>query len=396
MKKLIVLLCFCLLLVGCGEEIDLENNIKVESDPLEVDVEAEEDPVDEVELSESCDDIIPFQFPPVNLEKVEHIDPLGDVIGNHVTPIDHQYYIGKEGFEGPITIEVYSPAAGNINNIQHMGEFALSGEGRDFYDDYHLVIDHGCGLQTIYIHIDQLNTVLIPNPPQPGDYNSFNIEVEAGDIIGWYGGSVDYNLVDENIELEYISPELYAGEPWKVHTPDPFPYFRDDIKQKLESLSLRRVEPYGGFIVYDVPETLAGNWFIENTNGYRGVNNDYWDTHIAIVYSNIDPDFIIVSLGDFNGEPQQFAVKGNSPDPAEVKVGEIVRYELTRKEFYRESTNERWMWGELADDIVLRGNDFVEGIVLFEVLPGEKLKVEIFPEGSQVNGFTGKEVLYER
>jgi hypothetical protein len=399
--KAVFVLILIVLLVGCAA--DTEIYAQDFDDPILDNQEKNEEKNEEIEThivqqtSADCDTVLPFHYPPVNLDKVEHIDPLGDMVGNHVTPIDHQYYIGKEGFEGPIDIEVYAPAAGKIISIQHMGSFALAGEGREHYEDYRVVLDHGCGLQTIYIHIDQLNPKIVASPPQPGEYSSFNIAVEAGDIIGWYGGSVDYQVMDESVELDYVSPELYEGEAWKIHTPDPFPYFRDDIRDQLESLSLRREEPLGGFIMYDLPGTLTGNWFVEGSNGYAGNSNDYWETHLAVVYNNVDTDFIIVSLGEFNGEPHQFGVLGNTPDPATVGIGDIVKYELVRKEFYRTSTNERWMWGELAYDVELRAHDGVEGVVLFEVLPDEQLKVEVFESvtGDEVDGFVNP-VIYER
>jgi hypothetical protein len=38
-----------------------------------------------------------------------------------------------------------------------------------------------------------------------------------------------------------------------------------------------------------------GNWFVKNTNGYKGINpSAYWDTHLSFVYNQIDPSFIII------------------------------------------------------------------------------------------------------
>ena len=41
------------------------------------------------------DKIFCFNYPPFDLEKVAYILPLGCMIGSHVTPIDHQYYVSS-------------------------------------------------------------------------------------------------------------------------------------------------------------------------------------------------------------------------------------------------------------------------------------------------------------
>ncbi len=39
---------------------------------------------------------IMFDYPPFNLSKVVFIEPMGSMIGNHVTPIDPQYYMALD------------------------------------------------------------------------------------------------------------------------------------------------------------------------------------------------------------------------------------------------------------------------------------------------------------
>ncbi len=66
---------------------------------------------------------IMFDYPPVDLNNVVFIEPLGAMIGNHVTPIDHQYYMAFDHMsldQAAITVNVYSPASGTITQIQHM------------------------------------------------------------------------------------------------------------------------------------------------------------------------------------------------------------------------------------------------------------------------------------
>src|SRR3989338_9328816 len=89
------------------------------------------------------DDAIMFEHPPVNLDKITHIEPMGSLHGEHVAPIDHQYYQNFKNNEP--TIEVYSPYDGAIKEIQHMGSFR-GDVVREPFDDYRLVIVHSCSI----------------------------------------------------------------------------------------------------------------------------------------------------------------------------------------------------------------------------------------------------------
>ena len=84
-----------------------------------------------------------FDFPPVDLEKVAYIYPLGGMIGAHVTPIDHQYYVSydfQKTDEGQVDIEVYSPCDGVVTQIQHMN--VAVGDPPMDVDDFRIVIQH--------------------------------------------------------------------------------------------------------------------------------------------------------------------------------------------------------------------------------------------------------------
>ena len=53
---------------------------------------------------------------------------------------------------------------------------------------------------------------------------------------------------------------------------------------------------------------------------------------------------------------------------------------------------------KIHQDLKIENYDFVQGVVLFQLIEDRKLKVEIFPgkEGSEVNGFTEDAKIYER
>jgi hypothetical protein len=348
--------------------------------------------------AETCEGTsITFDHPPVDLDAIEYVVPLGLMTGSHVTPVDHQYF--QNSSEPDLLIDVYSPAAGRVAQIQHMTQIVSDDEG-DPIDDYRLIIQHTCTITTIFIHVDELSPGIASVAPPPGGYAAVNVPVEAGEVIGAFTANVDFSVVDLDVTLGgLLVPEHYEVEPWKIHTPDPFPYFAEEIEQAMIAKSLRTAEPIGGQFAYDIDGRLVGNWFQEGTNGYAGADPErYWAGHLAIAYDHLDPSHIVVSIGTFNGASAQFGVRGNGPDPADVSIDSgVVAYELVDYDYWADG--DRWDRTSLVQGIEARNNDdTVRGVVLFELISGRLLRVEVFPGSSpaEVNGFTGGALIYER
>jgi len=344
---------------------------------------------------------VQFISPPMRVEEIEIIEPIGLMIGGHVTPIDHGYYYAK-GWLSPGNREdatqfrdIMAPAAGVVTSVQSMPqEYSSSSIG-----DYRLVLHHTCSFYTIYIHINQLSEKL-----QTIVDTQNTVKVEAGEVIGKAPG-FDFSVHNDEITLPgFIVPETYIGEPWKLHNVDMFDYFTEPIRTQLLGRNVRQKEPRGGKIDYDIDGKLVGNWFEENTNGYSGKTEyqrltGYWSTHLAFAYNGLDPSLIIVSMGDYGGEATQFAVKGNAPDPQDVDSSDgLIKYELVSFSYTTES-GERWDGKSFAKMIKADGNDEqVTGVVLVQMLENRKIKFESFPgkTASQVNEFTSKAKIYER
>jgi hypothetical protein len=265
-------------------------------------------------------------------------------------------------------------------------------------DDFRLVIQHTPTISSIYIHIDELSDKLAAVDPGLGEYANVNVHVSAGEVIGRYGGSVDYNIVDEDVVLPFVNPTSYESEDWKIHCPDPFDYFNESIKSKLVEKCLRTQNPIGGKICYDVDGKLVGTWFEEGTNGYAGVNPDrYWAGHLSIVYDSIDPDAVIVSIGTFVDTAEQFCVKENRPNPANISVNDgIVIYELVDFEYYKNDTI--WNRTSLVKGLKVQNSEYIQGVIILKLIEDRKLKVEIFPEknADQIDGFTENAIVYVR
>lgn len=381
-------------MVGCEDTSHnpdiIDETPKTETEPEPNTPEETEYPVPEV-----CT-ISLFEYAPVNMEKTKVFLPLGLMTGSHVTPIDHHYF---QNFENQgYNIEIYSPAAGVITDIQHM-------PGAPMGEDYRVVIDHGCGVSSVYIHLgtfaDQFEELA---PELSGkEYHRVNVEVEAGELIGYYETNVDYNIVDTNFLLTgFVNPESYVAESWKFHIPNTYDYFTEEIKEQLIAISIRTADPIQGKIDYDIKGKLVGNWFLEGTNGYAGNSTEtegYWMGHLAIAYDAYDPTRIVFSIGGYLGEnSRQLAVQGNTPDPAEVsKETGIVKYIMVPYD-YVQADGSHWDRISLPVGLSTVEYDYVDAIVLVEVIDDYTIKFELFfdVDVEEVTTFTENHLIYKR
>ncbi|MFQ5553768.1 MAG: hypothetical protein ACE5GC_00185 [Acidimicrobiia bacterium] len=345
----------------------------------------------------SCrEELLPFRHAPVDVAAIEYVTPLGLMTGSHVTPVDHQYY--QNFLEPDRDIAVLSPGPGTVRDIQHLTQTLADGDA-EMIDDFRLVIDHTCGLSSIFIHVGTLSPRIARVAPPPGEYARVEVALVAGEQIGSFRKNVDYNLVDVEVTLDgLLVPEHYRVEPWKIHTPDPFDYFTEPIREALVAKSLRTAEPIGGRFAYDIDGRLVGNWFEVGTDGYGGVDPErYWAGHLAVAYDRLDPARVVVSIGTFDGKSAQFGVLGNAPDPAEVSaVSGVVVYELVEYDYW--IGDERWDRVSFARPIETRGYDEVFGTVLFQLVEDRILRMEAFPgvTADEVDGFTDAARTYER
>jgi len=344
-----------------------------------------------------------FTHSPMWLEDIERITPMGLMVGGHVCPIDHGYFYPRPLKPGQPHFDVMSPADGHIVMISHRTQLAGSTEFKRDYDDYALHIEHSGTFYTFYDLLTQLDPAILKHLDEAtrdrftqkkmGPPIHVRIPVKAGQVVGKVGGrSLDVAVINTEVTLKgFLTPKLYGHYAWRVHVVDPFDYFDDPLKTQLLKLNKRKVKPHFGKIDYDIDGRLVGNWFQEGTGGYAG-NKDkrgYWMGHLAFVYHHVDPTATIVSIGDFEGKPRQFAVQGNGPDPAKVSAKDgIVKYELVYASFNNN-----------GDPIELpphmRG---VQGVLLAEVMANRKLKVEVFPgkRRDEVRTFTDKAKMFER
>ena len=183
---------------------------------------------------------------------------------------------------------------------------------------------------------------------------------------------------------------------------DFFKYSTEPLRTQLLAFDERDAAPRFGKIDYDIDGKLVGNWFRAGTGGYGGnqigKGGNYWSGHLSVVYDGNDPRQIDISFGDYQGQAQQFAVVGNTPDPARVDQSwGMVKCELGQIQHYSADTGKPWDNQQYVPHVTTRAGPTV-GTVLLQLTGQRQLRMEIFAgkTASQVVGFDAGAELYER
>lgn len=359
------------------------------------------------QYKDACKDRkVSFTSGPMPASQLSYIEPLGKVSDGHVTPTDHVYLHGADFNAGANAYDAIMPADGTVVEVSAMpGQYIGDTNQQTAAEDHRLVISHSCRYYSIFIHVHRLDPILqqAVGDLTPNTSKRVSMELKAGDKLGKVGGSgFDWTAVDTSKKLAgFISPELYQGEPWKIHTISPFDLYAGSLRRELESKSLRTFSPLGGKIDWDQRGRLIGNWFRAGSGGYSGQTGNnagrYWDGHLSVAPDYIDGKTIIISIGNWGGTAKQMAAKSNF-NPANISAGSgPVKVELTPLS-YNLADGSPWAGGAPAKGMKVSTSGPTAGIILFEVQKGEKLRVEKFigKTAEQVSSFTGAAETYER
>ena len=347
---------------------------------------------------------VKFINSPMNIDDVKYLLPYGQVVGGHVTPIDHMYFEPKDRFLGPDIYPVRAIQDGVIFDIEKR-EVNVDTNADKKFPDWRLDIAHTC---TFGSYFDLLTSVIpeIEEAYKSKNSNRILVKIKAGQIIGYIGGqTLDFGVYDYSYTLPgFINPKAYYDlEPWKVHTVDPFQYFPTPIKEELLAKMTRKVEPRAGKIDYDVDGTLSGNWFQKDTNYYVGIKREkYWDGHLSVAPDYIDPTIWIAAIGSIDDVyNNNFAIKSSiAPLDVNTSTGPVV-YSIYRYNTYIVNDPARdWFRGPVYPDDQwgTRLNRDPSGILMFELLETRLLKAEVFlgKTSDQVQSFTDKAKIYIR
>ena len=340
-----------------------------------------------------------FANSPMKIEDIHSLTPYGQIVGGHVTPIDHMYFNPKDRSLGRDAYEVRAIQDAYIFNISVREVGAESQERQE--PDFRLDMVHTCTFGSYF----DLVTSLSPELEAIWNKGNFSgTSVKAGQLLGYVGAqTLDFGVYNYAEPLDFINPEAYQREPWKIYTHDPFPYFPLEIRDKLLNKMIRKVEPRIGRINYDVDSTLSGNWFEVGTDFYSGVDQSkYWDGHFSLSLHPIDPSFWQIGIGSLNTEENNFIIQG-SPDPLAVTVehGKQI-YELFMGNTYIVNDPDKKWWEAPYDENDIYGvrldRESQGSYIMLELLETRLLQLEVFTniDKDSIITFTEKSRLYER
>ena len=337
-----------------------------------------------------------------DVSKMSHIYPLGGMLTSHITPIDHIYIFYPESAEDHSvaagTYLVTSPADGIVVGLE---DFQKTNNYP--YPDHRVVVEHSCNLYSVFIHIGVLSSGI-----------AIGSKIKAGDTIAddSYSPGYDFSTFDGTVNLQFLNPSSYSqAESWKKYTANPFNYFPADIKAQFEAMSLRDSAPFDGKIDWDLEGTAQGNWFVKDTNGYRGkgdqtasfdnhekIAHGYWDTHLAIAPDAVDENAFIYSIGDWEGCPCQFMTPDNV-DPKSITSSDTAPHVLQMVEFeYVNPDGSAWNPTKPQKGYTLKPGSTVIGLLVVQVMADGSMKIEKMPGVTKTAGvaFTDKAVTYVR
>ena len=356
---------------------------------------------------------VQFDQSPMRYSDFISIRPYGHLSGAHVTPIDHMYFNPMDRTLGRDAYEVRAIADGVIYYINHRDKSVDSGKDKE--REWRVDIAHTCSFHSYFDLLTDLDSTILEEwEISKGEKNLGwkGISVKSGQLIGRIGGqTLDFGVYDYEITLPgFVIPEHYNYERWKLHTVDPFPFFRGDVRETLLSKNLRKVEPLAGKIDHDVDGTLSGNWFELGTNGLAGLTRDnYWKGHVSIVPNHIDPDAWMVAIGDWpnantSSGADHFIIVDPITAPVNVtKEESIVKYSLSEYTYCHagDSSNCTKAISSIVPDKQLFATHTRSGgvgVLLVQLIEDRILKLEIFLNrtADEVHSFTAAAKEYER
>jgi len=245
-----------------------------------------------------------FTVSPVELEAITTIEPLGALNPpGHTIPTDHVYFSSQSsGGQGPAI-----RAPGDVFLLEVSGPEDLSRPG-DFKIGFALC-DQVFGF---YLHVATVSTEVqsaFGDVPCEQDWVAGHPElctrfsnhpVRAGTVLGSANpsGPFDLGTYDYRAPLAYANPYRYGdpdyGRPRGLYVTCPFDYYTPRLQRALYEKVERTAEPRCGEVMLDVPGTLQGNWFYEDTSPALPSG---WDGQLAFVYDHRDPSLAAISVG---------------------------------------------------------------------------------------------------
>jgi hypothetical protein len=336
-----------------------------------------------------------FTHPPIDIAGVKWFIGMGEP---NVMPKDHGGFTLAAPYVFPASVPVLAVADGVIilasNGTRTVPPIPDAPEtlwGRE-YDDHLLVLKVSESVTVNYAHVTTFHPTLeakLGNLPKDEVGHDVAVVVQGGDTLGFVGphGAMDFSVTDLSLELNFLNPSRYpTNQLFAAHV---FDYFQDPVLRQILEITPRQLPPRGGKVDYDVEGRIVGNWFLEGTTSIT-----QWSRQLAIVYDHIWGDRITIADGspmrdvpgiEGPGRPDVWWVKGNSPLPEDVGVGDgIAKYTL----IYGRDLHTT---GDFVPDLKP-----AQGVMLVQMIDASRIRVEVFMGTTTADTFTSAAKVYVR
>jgi hypothetical protein len=241
-----------------------------------------------------------FTVSPIEIDKIYSLTPLGSINPpGHTFPTEHMYFHISYGGETTDISPLRSPGDIYITSISSSND-GIAGNRTEYSIHFALCED----VYGYYNHVKELSDELL-TLFENAECASWSVReggfctkelfhfVTAGTVIGGVGhlqGNFDLGVYDYRTQLAFANVPRYTSRtPYIVC---PLEYYDDVTKDQLYNKIERTEEPRCGEVMQDVPGTLQGNWFHEDT-----ILDVDWETNLAFVHDNIDTSKAIISVG---------------------------------------------------------------------------------------------------
>lgn len=336
-------------------------------------------------------DII-FTHLPTDLSQMQEFAPIGQM---RVIPKVHGGYLVKNPFQTNATTPVYAMSDGIIINIQkesrvisdHGAPTAM--QGMEYYD-FQMDIALTKTARIYYGHITELSENVKQKAGNlregRGRDNRVTIDIKAGEVLGYIGliPGLDIGMYDLNRENFFANPARYSKE--YRSTVSYTDYCNANLRNQIWAINPRTVEPRGGTIAHDVEGTLAGNWFLENTQSLH-----QWSRQLVFGKHDRHGDKITIvdasPLADGDGiqndgrDSYVWWVMHNDPDPATINPSSgKIKYAVAKWFQFFHTTTE------------------YDGTVMIEMISNTRLKYQFFEDMTpeMITDFSSEARIYER
>ncbi len=301
-----------------------------------------------------------FTSSPIDPAAIQYIVALGALAPHgHTLPTDHIYFYHQLNMPMPFrAIPMTVPASGTIVGVS---DFAGVGTRVDIRVD------------------SEYQYWLGPVTLAPG--LSVGSVVEAGTPLGATAGgpAFDFAVLKATLRLEYANRARYGRD--TLTSDGPMKYFDEPTRAAIGPKVRRTGSDLDGKIDYDVPGTLAGNWFSEHLpvakSGLGGGTTGL--LKLSFARDVYQPDLQRVSMGGL-GMTGLWAVPASAPrfDSVTPASG-LVIYRLLYP-------------GEPTGPPL----DQQGGLLLVQLLDADRLRIEAVPTQAATAAFSGNAELYLR